>query len=96
MTLEELKAEGYLTAAGGSNDLYQWDDGVLFQIYDNSVVDPIAEESSSETYFGLPVLKFDAMKWRSPLGAYFLMDCSASWPQMGTWSDYNIGSEAIA
>ena len=95
-TMEELKENGYLTAAGGSNDLYQWDNGVFFQIYDNSAVDPIAEENSLETYFGLPVLKFDAMKWRSPLGAYFLMDCSAVWPQMGTWSDYNIGAEAIS
>lgn len=95
-TMEELKNEGYLTAAGGSNDLYQWDNGVYMQIYDNSAVDPIEEESSQETYFGLPVLKFDAMKWRSPLGAYMFMGCKAVWPEMGTWSDYTIDSQAIS
>ena len=95
-TMEELKNEGYLTAAGGSNDLYQWDNGVYMQIYDNSAVDPIEEESSPETYFGLPVLKFDAMKWRSPLGAYMFMGCKAVWPEMGTWSDYTIDSQAIS
>ncbi len=95
-TMEELKNEGYLTAAGGSNDLYQWDNGVLLQIYDNSVLDPIEDGNYPDAFYSLPVLKFDAMKWRSPLGAYFFSDCSAVWPQMGTWSDYNIGAQAIS
>ena len=88
-TLEELKENGYLTAAGGSNDLYQWDNGVLLSIKAKQSEEP-------DAYFGLRTIEFDAIKWRSPLGAYMFMDCSASWPQMGTWSDYNIGAEAIS
>ena len=87
-TMEELKNEGYLTAAGGSDNLYQWDNGLLFTITDDFGED-------FETY-SLPVIKFNAMKWRSPLGAYMFTGCSASWPQMGTWEDYNIGAEAIS
>ena len=88
-TMEELKKNGYLTAAGGSNDLYQWDNGVLL-----SITGAKGEEPSA--YFGLRTIEFDAMKWRSPLGAYFFDDCTATWPQMGTWEDYSIGSEAIS
>lgn len=88
-TYEELIENGYLTAAGGSNDLYQWDNGVLLSITAKQNEEP-------DAYFGLRTIEFDAMKWRSPLGAYMFMDCSASWSQMGTWSDYNIGAEAIA
>ena len=87
-TYEELIENGYLTAAGGSKDLYQWDNGVLLSI--------TAPENDDDPNFGLQVIKFDAMKWRSPLGAYFFSDCSAVWPQMGTWSDYNIGFEMIS
>ena len=47
-------------------------------------------------YAGLPVLFFDAEKWRSSLGAYCFYDCSAVWPEMGTWSGYQIGSEMIS
>ena len=88
-TMEELKENGYLTAAGGSNDLYQWDNGVLLNITGVKSEEPNA-------YFGLRTIEFDAMKWRSPLGAYMFMDCTATWPQMGTWEDYNIGSQAIS
>ncbi|MBQ3501166.1 MAG: hypothetical protein IJA70_07070, partial [Oscillospiraceae bacterium] len=86
-TMEELKNEGYLTAAGGSNDLYQWDNGVLFSI---------TASEDEETYNGLRNVKFNAMKWRSPLGAYIFSDCSAVWPQMGTWTEYSVGAHAIA
>lgn len=88
LTMEELKEQGYLTAAGGTNDLYQWDDGVYMNITDDSGED-------FEVY-SLPVIKFNAMKWRSPLGAYFFADCSAVWPQMGTWTEYNVGAFAIS
>ena len=90
-TMEELKNEGYLTAAGGSNDLYQWDNGVLFTITGNK-----DEGEMPDAYFGLRTLEFNAMKWRSPLGAYFFGDCTATWPQMGTWEDYNVGAHAIS
>ena len=39
--------------------------------------------------------KFDAHKWRSPLGAYFFADCSAERSGEGRWS-YEIGSEMIS
>ena len=41
-------------------------------------------------------IEFDASKWRGDLGAYFFTDCKASFSQNGTWSDYKIGSKAIA
>ena len=90
-TMEELKENGYLTAAGGSNDLYQWDNGVLLSITGNR-----KEGEEPNAYFGLRTIEFNATKWRSPLGAYMFMDCTTTWTQMGTWEDYNIGSEAIS
>lgn len=90
-TLEELKNEGYLTAAGGSNDLYQWDNGVLL-----SITNSREESGTPNAFFGLRTIEFDAMKWRSPLGAYMFMDCTTTWPQMGTWEDYNVGAHAIS
>ena len=88
-TMEELKNEGYLTAAAGSNDLYQWDNGVLLSI--------TSDQNADETeVYSLPVLRFNATKWRSPLGAYMFMGCKAVWPAMGTWSDYTIDSQAIS
>ncbi len=90
-TMEELKENGYLTAAGGSKDLYQWDNGVLLTITGSK-----DEGEDPNAYFGLRTLEFNAMKWRSPLGAYFFGDCTATWPQMGTWEDYNVGAHAIS
>lgn len=90
MTMEELKEKGYLTAAGDSDDLYMWEKGVSLSITDYDY-----GEDQAETY-GLPVVHFNATKWRSPLGAYVFYDCKAAWPQMGTWSDYSIGSEMIS
>ena len=100
LTSEELKEQGYYTeivytGTGlpmSSDDnrpkAYMWEDGILFTIIDNMGQD-------AATY-SLPVVKFDAWKWRTPLGAYFFSDCSAVWPQMGTWSDYNIEHEMIS
>ncbi len=90
-TMEELKNGGYLTAAGGSDNLYQWDNGVLLSITGNN-----EEGDEPDAYFGLRTVEFNAMKWRSPLGAYMFMDCTANWPQMGTWTDYSIGAQAIS
>ena len=100
LTSEELKEQGYYTeivytGTGlpmSSDDnrpkAYMWEDGVLFTIIDNMGQD-------AATY-SLPVIKFDAWKWRTPLGAYFFSNCSAVWPQMGMWSDYNIEHEMIS
>ncbi len=98
LSSEELAEQGYFTeislsymgkGSSGENErkLYQWENGILFTITDSSV--------EGEVY-SLPVIKFDAMKWRTPLGAYYFSNCSAVWPQMGTWSDYNVENEMIS
>ena len=98
-TFDELKEQGYFTASAISTPApkdredysrtwYQWEDGCLFSIEAN-------EEHAGEIY-SLPTLFFNAEKWRSPLGAYCFYDCSAMWPEAGTWSGYNIGSEMIS
>ncbi len=88
LTREELIEEGWLTAAGGSEDLYCFDKGVLLSISEH--------ENENPEHYSLPVVNFDAMKWRSPLGAYIFYDCKSVWPQSGTWSEYTIGSEMIS
>lgn len=92
MTMEDLIEEGWLVAAGGSNDLYQWDNGVLMTIIDDFGED----QSEPDAFYSLPVIKFNAMKWRSPSGAYIFSGCSAVWPEMGTWTDYSVGAHAIS
>ena len=83
LTPVDLGSEGEERAT-----LYQWEEGVLFSIR--------ADDGHDGEVYSLPVLFFDADKWRSPLGAYFFNGCSAAWPEFGTWSDYEIGSEAIS
>ena len=97
---EELKEQGYFTeivytGTGlpmSSDDnrpkAYLWEDGVLFTIIDNMGQDAVS--------YSLPVIKFNAWKWRTPLGAYWFNNCSAVWPQMGTWGTYNIEYEMIS
>lgn len=97
-TWEELKAQGYFTATSFSTPApengedsplwYQWEDGCLFSIRRN-------ENHDNETYT-LPVIFFDAEKWRTPLASYCFYDCSAMWGELGTWTKYNISSEMIS
>lgn len=84
LSYEELVEQGYLKG----DKPYYFEDGILFSITDSM--------KAEEQYNGLRVIKFDAQKWRSGLGAYYYGDCTASWPQNGTWTDYNIGSQAIS
>lgn len=91
LSYEELREQGYLTQTqtGGASDkaaVWQWDDGVLFSI----TQDP---DGAEDTF---PVLKFDAAKWRSPLGTYYFSGCSASWPEEGGWSGYSVEAEMIS
>ena len=99
LTFEELRDQGYLTASPLSTpapkegeDLsslrYSWEDGCLFSIRANG--------SHGAECYALPTLFFDVEKWRTPLAAYCLYDCSALWPEMGTWEGYSIGSEMIS
>jgi len=84
LSYEELAEQGYLKG----NKPYYFEDGLLFSITDAM--------KAEEQYNGLRVIKFTAKKWRSGTGAYIFGDCSASWPQIGTWTDYNVGGHAIS
>ena len=100
LSSEELKEQGYFTEivyTGTGMPMsvdddrpkaYLWEDGVLFTIIDNMGQDAVS--------YSLPVIKFNAWKWRTPLGAYWFSNCSAVWPQMGTWGTYNIEYEMIS
>ena len=93
-TFDELKEQGYFTSeslgdgAPEEAAFLHWEDGCLFSITPN-------EDHEGEAC-SLPKLFFNAEKWRSSLGAYFFHDCSAMWPEAGTWSGYQIGSEMIS
>lgn len=93
-TFEELKEQGYLASEPLGNGapegaaFLHWEDGCLFSITPS-------EDHEGESY-SLPTLFFNAEKWRSSLGAYTFYDCSAMWPQGGTWTGYQIGSEMIS
>ena len=84
LSYEELIEQGYLKG----DKPYYFEDGILFSITDSM--------NAEEQYNGLRVIKFDAQKWRSGLGAYIFTDCTVSWPQQGTWKDYNVGAHAIS
>lgn len=59
-----------------------WEKGCLFSI---------TEQETGDTD-----LTFNAEKWRSGLGAYFFVDCTASRSADGTWGGYTVGAEAIS
>lgn len=90
LTYDQLAEAGYLTEVDldSAHPLYRWDDGVLFTI--------TGDYTESETIFSPPILKFNAGKWRGPLGSYFLCRCTAELDRDGRWSSYSIGSEAIS
>ena len=69
-------------------DCADWEDGCLLTISPH--------ETEEGEAWSLPVLRFDADKWASSLGAYSFYDCTAVWPEVGTWSDYQVGSEMIS
>lgn len=56
----------------------------------------IAPEADDQLVFSLPTLRFHAEKYAGPLGAYSFYGCTATWPEMGTWTGYSIGSEMIS
>lgn len=97
-SLDELTEQGYITAtplsiSGSGVDLnepehfsYEWKNGCHFSI----------TEQPMEGSYNLTPVTFDAMKWRSSLGAYLFCDCTAVQSALGEWSDYRIGSETIS
>lgn len=99
LTFEELEEQGYLTSSAISTPAPEdgedfsrlwtrWEDGCLFTIS--------ASSGHEGEVRSLPVLFFNAEKWRTPLAAYCLHDCSALWPEMGSWDGYQIGCEMIS
>ena len=98
-TFQELEEQGYFTSYPISTPApeegedfsrmwTQWEDGCLFSITPN--------EGHEGELYSLPVVFFNAEKWRTPLAAYYFYGCSAVWPAMGTWSGYQIGGEMIS
>ena len=62
-----------------------------------------ASDAKGETY-SLPVLRFDAERSQTlpagpdsthPATARILQDCTAVWPEFGTWTGYQAGSEVL-
>ena len=93
LTYAELESQGYLTehtlpGGDGERTYCTWEDGVLFSI--------TPHETGGEEAWSLPVLRFDAQKWRTPLGAYYFSDCTAVWPEMGACDSYTVGAELIS
>lgn len=90
-TYDELAEQGYITGEpleGTDAKFWHWEDGILFSITPSG-------GHEGEAY-SLPILFFNAEKWRSSLGAYYFFDCSCLWPEGGTWSSYQVGSEMIS
>lgn len=98
-TFEELEEQGYFTSypistpapeegQDFSHMWNQWEDGCLFSITPN-------EDHEGESY-SLPVVFFNAEKWRTPLAAYGFYGCFAGWGQMSTWNGYSVGAEMIS
>lgn len=90
-TDDELVEQGYITGEpleGTDAKFWHWENGILFSITPS-------DGHEGEAY-SLPVLFFNAEKWRSSLGAYYFFDCSCLWPEGGTWSGYQVGAEMIS
>ena len=106
-TYEELAEQGYLDSisasapaqeSGEEPALYQWEDGCLFSIVENEeepVVFSLPNMGPGEEAPAYNGVRFDAQKWRSPLGAYYFTDCTAVSVD-GHWNGYTVGEEAIS
>ena len=106
-TYEELAEQGYLDPisasapaqeSGEEPALYQWEDGCLFSIVENEeepVVFSLPNMGPGEEAPAYNGVRFDAQKWRSPLGAYYFTDCTAVSVD-GHWNGYTVGAEAIS
>lgn len=68
-------------AISNPEEFPSFDNGLLFSFTDF--------EATGDT------IKFDAEKWRTALGAYFFVDCTAEKGDDGTWT-YEVGGYAIS
>ena len=84
MTFDELCEEGYLTGEKleDGSTAYSFANGLLFTI------------TPEETQDNGASVCFSAGKWRSPLGAYYFTNCTASRGDSG-W-EYSVGAELIS
>lgn len=55
-----------------------------------------ALEADDQEVYSLPTLRFHAEKYAGPLAAYCFHNCTAVWPELGTWTGYTIGGEMIS
>ena len=93
-TWEELADQGYI-----DRENLCWEDGCLFSITEKE--EPVVFNLPNMTGDAVPpniggAVAFDAQKWRSGTGAYFLCDCTAVQDADGHWGSYTVGSEAIS
>lgn len=56
----------------------------------------LAPEADDQIVFSLPTLRFHAEKYAGPLAAYSFYNCTATWPELGTWTGYTVGGEMIS
>ncbi len=84
LTFDELREQGYLSGEKmeNGNTAYSFPEGLLFTI----TPDETQENGAS--------VCFSAEKWRSPLGAYYFTNCTASRSDSG-W-EYTVGAEAVS
>ncbi len=80
-TWQELVDQGYI-----DGEALYWENGCMFSV----------TEKEMEGAYNLNVVKFDAEKWRSGLGAYFFGDCTSVQSALGKWGEYQISWEAVS
>lgn len=103
-TYDELVEQGYITgeplddSTPDGPKFWQWTDGCLFSITesDEPVIFSLPNIGPGESSPVYGAVRFDAEKWRSGLGAYYFVDCTAVRNADGHWGDYTVGSEAIS
>lgn len=84
LTFDELREQGYFAAEKleDGSTAYSFLEGLLFTV------------TPEETQENGAAVCFSAEKWRSPLGAYFFTNCTASRGE-GGW-EYSVGAEMIS
>ncbi len=98
LSYKELGEQGYL----GEPEILEQNEPFYAEGFQNGLLFSIeAAEEGEGKFFSRPVIQFRAQKYRGPLGADFFDDCSAVWPQCGSWQGgkdpgYKVGSHGIS